>query len=146
MSPGLQRAREPYRIKNAISGLILGAIGVGIWAYSIHAVKQDAFDDVDEEARELREAGVVLKSLEDDERDRLKRAGSASDEITLGQNLGPSPVKVEKPKARGLLVELLDQSYPWLLDPDQKTLIWGAPPIDNIGRIGDPPKPWNSRK
>ena len=53
MSPGLKRAREPYRVKNAITGLTLGAFAVGIWAYSISAVKQDVFDDIDEEARAL---------------------------------------------------------------------------------------------
>lgn len=53
MSPGLKRAREPYRVKNAIMGLTLGAFAVGIWAYSISAVKQDVFDDVDEEARAM---------------------------------------------------------------------------------------------
>lgn len=74
MSPGLQRARAPYRLKNAITGLILGAFGVGVWAYSISAVKQDVFDDVDEVARELRESGVVLTSLEDEEKARKKAA------------------------------------------------------------------------
>ena len=34
-------------------GLTLGAFAVGIWAYSISAVKQDVFDDVDEEARAM---------------------------------------------------------------------------------------------
>lgn len=145
MSPGLKRAREPYRVKNALTGLFLGALGFGIWAYSIRAVKQDVFDDVDEEARELRQSGVVLKSLEDEERERkLKAAGAASDESTLGQNSGPLPVKSaapEKPPARGMLVEILDQPCPWLLDPDRKTLVWGAPPVDNVGRMSDPSKP-----
>jgi cytochrome c oxidase assembly factor 3 len=53
MSPGMRRAREPFRIKNAITGVLLAAFGVGVWAYSISAVKQDIFDDVDEEAKEL---------------------------------------------------------------------------------------------
>jgi len=53
MSASLKRAREPYRVKNAIMGLTLGAFAVGIWAYSISAVKQDVFDDVDEEARAM---------------------------------------------------------------------------------------------
>lgn len=53
MSPGLKRARAPYRVKNAIVGVTLGAFSVAIWAYSISAVKQDVFDDVDEEARAM---------------------------------------------------------------------------------------------
>ena len=34
-------------------GLTLGAFAVGIWAYSISAVKQDVFDDIDDEARAM---------------------------------------------------------------------------------------------
>ena len=62
MSPGLRRAREPYRLRNAITGLTLAAFGVGVWAYSISAVKQDVFDDVDEEARRLAAPGGVKSS------------------------------------------------------------------------------------
>ena len=49
----MERARAPYRFRNAITGLIVGSFAVGVWAYSIRAVKQDSFDDVDEEARLL---------------------------------------------------------------------------------------------
>ena len=49
MSPGLQRARQPFRLRNAITGVVLAGFAVGVWAYSIGAVKQDKFDDVDEE-------------------------------------------------------------------------------------------------
>jgi cytochrome c oxidase assembly factor 3 len=63
MSPGLKRAREPYRLRNAITGLALGAFAVGIWAYSISAVKQDVFDDVDEEARALARPGTTTHAV-----------------------------------------------------------------------------------
>jgi len=53
MSPAMKRAREPFRVKNAITGVLLAAFGVGMWAYSIRSVKQDNFDDVDEEAKSL---------------------------------------------------------------------------------------------
>ena len=53
MSPGMIRAREPYRVRNAVTGVLLLAFGVSMWAYSIRAVRQDSFEDVDEEAREL---------------------------------------------------------------------------------------------
>ncbi|OBZ70503.1 hypothetical protein A0H81_09686 [Grifola frondosa] len=63
MSEGLKRARAPFRLRNALTGVLLTTFTVGVWAYSIGAVKQDVFDDVDEEARVL--AGSGLKSLED---------------------------------------------------------------------------------
>lgn len=53
MSPGLLRARAPFRTKNAVTGLILGAFTIGVYSYSIRAVKQERFDDIDEEARAL---------------------------------------------------------------------------------------------
>ncbi|KAL5530334.1 hypothetical protein ACEPAF_6591 [Sanghuangporus sanghuang] len=53
LSPGLQRARAPFRTRNTITGLAIGAFVVGVWAYSISAVKQDTFEDLDEEAKEL---------------------------------------------------------------------------------------------
>jgi len=62
MSPSLQRAREPFRVKNALLGLTLGAFAVGVWAYSISAVKQDVFDDVDEEVAAL-SAGISNRKL-----------------------------------------------------------------------------------
>ena len=140
MSPGLKRAREPYRFKNAVSGLVLGAVGVGIWAYSISAVKQDVFDDVDEEARELRESGVTLRSLEDEERDRKAAAARIQ---TGNPNLGkivedvPLPPAVNPAACRGLLAEILDVSHPTVLDPKRKTVVWGAPSVDKIGTMGE---------
>ena len=138
MSPGLKRAREPYRFKNAVSGLILGAIGVGIWAYSIGAVKQDVFDDVDEEARELRESGVTLRSIEDDERDKkATAAGSLTENLHLGKILedAPLPPAVNPAACRGLLAQILDARHPTVLDPKRKTMVWGAPPVDKIGTM-----------
>lgn len=58
MSPGLQRAREPFRLHNALTGLGLGLLAFGIYSYSISAVRQDVFDDVDEEAKALARTGT----------------------------------------------------------------------------------------
>ncbi|KAK7033573.1 hypothetical protein VNI00_012797 [Paramarasmius palmivorus] len=41
-------------------------------------------------------------------------------------------------RSKGLLVDsFLDRRYPWLLDPTRRTLVWGAPPIDDIGPLRD---------
>jgi cytochrome c oxidase assembly factor 3 len=150
MSPGLQRARAQYFWKNAISGLLLGAFAVGVWAYSISAVKQDEFNDVDEEARELRESGVVLRSLEDEDRDKKKAAAGAHGEDLILEKIVHEPevarggAMPQRPM-RGVLVHLLDRRFPRLLDPERKTLVWGAPPVDNIGTMKDPSKAWIRR-
>ncbi|KAF4990886.1 cytochrome oxidase assembly mitochondrial [Fusarium heterosporum] len=44
--PALVRARRPYLVKNAVTGLgLLGIVG-GIYWYTLNAVGQDNFDDV----------------------------------------------------------------------------------------------------
>ncbi|TFY74708.1 hypothetical protein EWM64_g9305 [Hericium alpestre] len=145
MSPGLKRAREPYKVKNAITGIAITAFIVGAWAYSISAVKQDSFDDVDEEARAL--VGSGARSLEDEERARkaemAKLAATGANTSTARASglsapvAAPSPSSQAPAAARGVLVGVLETRYPRLLDPTRKTLVWGAPSVDRIGRIGD---------
>jgi len=144
MSPGLKRAREPYLVRNAVTGLALAAFGVGVWAYSISAVKQDVFDDVDEEARVLARSGAAasMKSIEDEQ----KQAKAQTLALAQPFVFPPAPTIPEAADARpasgdtggrGLLVELLDSKYPGLLDPSRKTLVWGAPPVDRVGKTSD---------
>jgi cytochrome c oxidase assembly factor 3, fungi type len=120
MSPGLMRAREPYRAKNAVTGLAIGSFIVGVWLYSMSAVKQDNFDDVDEEARAMVKAGV--KPL-------AEKGAEAMTTVAITKE------KEEKKAHRGLLA-LLDTKLPGLLDPEGRTVVFGAPPVDRIGRIG----------
>ncbi|GJJ07324.1 hypothetical protein Clacol_001525 [Clathrus columnatus] len=51
MSPGLLRARRQFFMPNLITGTAIATFVIGVWAYSISAVKQDTFDDVDEQAK-----------------------------------------------------------------------------------------------
>ncbi|KAL2213724.1 hypothetical protein CC79DRAFT_1362523 [Sarocladium strictum] len=44
--PALIRARRPYLVPNAITGVCLLAISLGIYTYTLRAVGQDDFDDV----------------------------------------------------------------------------------------------------
>jgi cytochrome c oxidase assembly factor 3, fungi type len=117
MSQGLIRAREPYRVKNMITGLAISSFAVGVWLYSIRAVRQDNFDDVDEEARAMARAG--MKIVDDG-------GSTAKDEIITTTVSGTGK---EETKVRGLLVPFFN--------PRQKTIVWGAPPVDSIGRLGE---------
>ncbi|KAK4251175.1 hypothetical protein C7999DRAFT_28204 [Corynascus novoguineensis] len=45
-SPALIRARRPYLVKNTLTGLALGAFALSVYAYTIHAIGQDEFEDV----------------------------------------------------------------------------------------------------
>ncbi|KAF8165726.1 hypothetical protein B0H34DRAFT_671502 [Crassisporium funariophilum] len=157
MSPGLKRAREPYRVKNALVGLALGAFAVGVWAYSISAVKQDIFDDVDEEARAMGASGASVGGglavvtagsvgapfapaggVGVDEKATVEtRAGAGKTEVGLGKpgktTVGER-VAEGRPGRKGVL-QHLEQRYPRLLDPERKTLVWGAPPVDDLGKM-----------
>ncbi|MCJ1337580.1 hypothetical protein MMC09_002862 [Bachmanniomyces sp. S44760] len=42
----LIRARQPYLIRNIISGTALFAFTIGVYAFTINAVAQDDFEDV----------------------------------------------------------------------------------------------------
>ncbi|KAL7282605.1 hypothetical protein ACG7TL_004077 [Trametes sanguinea] len=151
MSPGLQRAREPFRFRNAITGLILAGFSVGVWAYSIGAVKQDVFDDVDEEARALM-AGSGIQKAENGAAESRGAADATRAEKDTGLDLN-HPAAPAKPLSadarsetetassaspRGILPPLLEHRFPTLLDPSSRTLVWGAPPLDNVGRMRDP--------
>lgn len=145
MSPGLKRARAPYRVKNALLGLTLGAFAVGIWAYSISAVKQDVFDDIDDEARALREGGVgANKTAAGTTGSTTVGLASASTTQGLVEDRTKGLVKfggdagvVERNESTRGLLQHLDQRFPWLLDPQRKTFVWGAPPVDNVGKMRD---------
>ena len=141
MSPGLQRAREPYRVKNAMLGLLLGAFAVGVWAYSINAVKQDVFDDVDEEV-----AALAADSAKGKTTAALTAEGAAVTPITSATVSSQSipeyifPVQIpESNSVKGILPSLEKRMPVWfkLLDPERKTLVWGATPIDKMGKMGD---------
>jgi cytochrome c oxidase assembly factor 3 len=144
MSSGLKRARAPFRVRNAITGIVIASFAVGVWAYSISAVKQDNFDDVDEEAKAL--AGSGLRSIEDEEKTRHARNTAAAASYAKGDLASvvgfgtPKPsaqspvVPTTSPVPRGILAPLV---FPHLLDPVRKTLVWGAPPVDDVGKMRD---------
>lgn len=145
MSLGLKRARDPFRIRNAVVGVGLFAFAVGVWAYSISAVKQDVFDDVDEEARAL--ARAREKSLEEQEAERRLLDAVASGPTTpAAKTVAAVSTSVTNPVAsavsvaaarRGILPPIADRYFPRLLDPSTKTLIWGAPSVDSVGKLSD---------
>ncbi|KAF8528830.1 hypothetical protein BU17DRAFT_37908 [Hysterangium stoloniferum] len=129
MSAGLLRARRSFFLPNLLIGAAIASFAVGVWAYSISAVKQDVFDDVDEQARALNAAKVETTS------------SVSVPSLPFPENSHPSishtPKQPLPNQPRGLLVVSLGRSYPWLFEPMRQTLVWGAPPIDHIGRIQD---------
>jgi len=137
MSPGLLRARAPFKVRNAITGVTIAVLVVGVWAYSIAAVKQDSFADVDEEARILAASGSTqnIKSIEDEEKAKAGAIITPAHTPTIGATPVVTPLPGLAPRPKGVLAPLLERYYPRLLDPTNKTFVWGAPPVDRIGRI-----------
>lgn len=141
MSPGLLRARAPFRLQNALTGLVLAGFATAVWAYSIRAVKQDDFSDVDEEAREMmrgKETGGGASLLAADEVEGVDVAGagvSRESASALASESTRAGVVRQQPRPRGVLAPTLDRAFPHLLDPTRKTLVWGAPPLDDLGRV-----------
>lgn len=140
MSPGLLRARAPFKVRNALTGVTIAVLVVGVWAYSIAAVKQDSFADVDEEAKILAASGSTqnIKSIEDEEK---AKAGTIATLVhTPSTTIGitapaVTPLPGLAPRPRGVLAPLMERYYPRLLDPTNGTIVWGAPPVDRIGRL-----------
>ncbi|GAW00842.1 mitochondrion protein [Lentinula edodes] len=164
MSPGLKRARAPFLVRNTLTGVLLGAFAVGVYTYSIRAVRQDDFADIDDETnaqrekerlaqleKMRRESATVLTVGE--EKDVMERAAKAVAREINGASLDTSVDETSSSRAsqpqsspvltavatqrsrRGVLVGLLDKTLPGALDPTKKTLVWGAPDVDNIGRV-----------
>ncbi|KAJ3797554.1 hypothetical protein GGU11DRAFT_724908 [Lentinula aff. detonsa] len=141
MSPGLKRARAPFLVRNVITGIILGTFAVGVYTYSIRAVRQDDFGDIDDEAKAQREA-ERLAQLEKmrresatvltvgEEKDVMERAARAVAKEINSALL--TEINTQR-STRGVLVGLLDKALPGVLDPSRKTLVWGAPDVDNVG-------------
>lgn len=143
LSPGLQRARAPFRVRNAVTGILVGTFAVSVWAYSIRAVKQDTFEDVDEEAKAMLSARTRPQEGETVSRGAAAAAPVISnDSPTLGTTStdarpsGPAPGQAAG-RPVGVLAPVLDGRYPRFLDPHCKTFVWGAPPVDRIGRLSD---------
>lgn len=138
MSPGLKRAREPFKFRNTLTGLALAGFTVAVWAYSIRAVKQDDFGDVDEEARALMAGSGIQPAAEG-----VAEAGGTADVAKASPVAAPvtpvaEPPSIPAPVAgtrRGILPPLLEHRFPHFLDPRTSTLVWNAPPVDNIGKL-----------
>ncbi|KAL1643309.1 hypothetical protein UCDDS831_g00743 [Diplodia seriata] len=45
-APALIRARQPYLVKNIVTGAAIFSFAIGVYAFTIRAVAQDEFEDV----------------------------------------------------------------------------------------------------
>lgn len=69
VSAGLARARLPFRTANVVTGAAIGGFTFFVYAWSIRAVKQDDFSDVEMPSETVKAATV---SIEEAEKERIR--------------------------------------------------------------------------
>jgi len=142
VSEGLKRARRPFRTRNFVTGSLIFGFAASVYFYSIRAVAQDDFSDLDQPLSDDKRRS--LTSIEEQQRQR--------DELRLAAKgpLAPTPGSVaaaaaSSPAVDGLAAGGAPARQSGVLSlvrgafagkgADSK-LVWGAPPVDRVGRIG----------
>ena len=147
VSEGLKRARRPFRTRNFITGGLITAFAFSVYMYSIRAVAQDDFSDLDQPVSE--EQRRIARSIEDE---RREKEAVVADRLAVKQGvaapLAPSmaPVSAAAPGVPASVPVVDSQTSSSVLGrlrgafggrgTDSK-LVWGAPPVDRLGRIGE---------
>lgn len=145
MSPALQRARRPFLVKNAVTGTLIAAFAVSVWAYSISAVKQDNFDDIDAEALLLPEEERRRRiSIEDQFATSTSGPAVVAPDTGVTVNHTSPSVLPSLPDSRPTpgwfpsLKPTILERLAVLRHPQQgNILVWDAPPVERLGKLGD---------
>ena len=124
-SEGLKRARLPFRTRNAIVGLTLSGFMFSVYLYSIRAVAQDDFADLQAPSMEEREKMV---SIEEERRNR--------DALLLPPSTVTTTIPQETSQSltshQGILARFKNTFGG---RGQESKIVWGAPPVDRLGRI-----------
>ncbi|GAA5822932.1 hypothetical protein JCM11251_004428 [Rhodosporidiobolus azoricus] len=142
VSEGLKRARKPFFTRNLITGSAISAFAIWVYWYSIRAVAQDDFSDLDqpvseEQRRSVRSIEELKKDQEALSADRLSLSSAAASGVVAAINPAEvSPAVAPAPAAaRSSILSML--TGPFGGKGTESKLVWGAPNVDRIGRIGE---------
>lgn len=94
VSPGLARARRPFRVQNLLVGSAILGFTFFVYGWSIRAVKQDDFSDVESPTEA---AKMIIKTIEEEEKERLAAKALLQSSLVEGLGLEKSELK-EKTK------------------------------------------------
>lgn len=94
VSPGLARARRPFRVQNLLVGGAILGFTFFVYGWSIRAVKQDDFSDIESPSEA---AKLTIKTIEEEEKDRLIAKNAMKASLVEGLGLEKSAL-VEKTK------------------------------------------------
>jgi len=144
VSKGLKRARRPFRTANFITGSLITAFAASVYFYSIRAVAQDDFSDLDQPVDDdLRKR---VRSIEDEKRakealvaDRLASVAPTTSAAALGVVEAVNPVEAlplgAPTPARSGVLGLVQGAFGGR--GTESKVVWGAPNVDRVGRIGE---------
>ena len=147
VSPALKRARDPLRARNAVTGTLLTAFALSVWAYSISAVKQDTLGDIDTFAADkqvqvtvpLNRSVAIADSLIPFSQPTVLHSVTAQ----RASDVYAFPISGPTAPANPLITSFL-LFRPSILDrlttvrhSDGTLIVWGAPAIEKVGSIGD---------
>ncbi|TXT06047.1 hypothetical protein VHUM_03520 [Vanrija humicola] len=142
-SASLRRARRPYIIRNVLTGGAIVAFIVGVYAYSISAVKQDDFSDVVDLLPPEAERAAI-RSIEDEAKERAFAAGAEAGGVPAAAAVDvvpPAPAPAASvfsyltPKRLSEVDWLKNRG--WVERGKDNLLVWGAPSVDKIGSMKD---------
>ncbi|KZP00133.1 hypothetical protein CALVIDRAFT_595541 [Calocera viscosa TUFC12733] len=166
MSNALRRARRPYLMRNTLVGTAISVFAVSVYLYSIRAVKQEDFSDIDILAPALGERAAI-KSIEDEQKEKedLKALGAAAVSKVMaggGVNVTSRDSPVVNDERGGILPPAVSSTpdsvapvtaattpsdassrgfgskiLPLALHPTQGTVVWDAPSVDKVGTVWD---------
>jgi cytochrome c oxidase assembly factor 3 len=160
-SAGLERARRPFRTKNALTGLGIMGFAAAVYTYSINAVKQDDFSDIPTANPDAGKEGV--KTIEEEMAEKGARMGARGIGALVGYGSSPQgeSIKVSNasvqsdlqntaaapsPQPTPLSSPLPPSAAAAVTSANALTLsssrpassfIIGAPDVDRFGRLGD---------
>ncbi|WOO79666.1 Cytochrome c oxidase assembly factor 3, mitochondrial [Vanrija pseudolonga] len=137
-SASLRRARRPYIIRNVLTGGAIVAFIVGVYAYSISAVKQDDFSDVVDLLPPEAERAAI-RSIEDEAREKAlasEPAVAVAEIEAAAPTPAPSSVLSYLSPKRLSEVDWL-KNRGWVEHGKDNLLVWGAPSVDKIGSMKD---------
>ncbi|GAA5848464.1 hypothetical protein JCM8547_004522 [Rhodosporidiobolus lusitaniae] len=140
VSEGLKRARRPFRTANFITGSLITGFALSVYLYSIRAVAQDDFSDLDQPVSDDIRKGVW--SIEDEKR---AKEALVADRLAAFDPVAPAAVvdavgPVEAlpvaaaPRRTGIL-GLMQRTFGG--KGTESKIVWGAPNVDRVGRIGE---------
>ncbi|KAL1409645.1 hypothetical protein Q8F55_003641 [Vanrija albida] len=136
-SASLRRARRPYIIRNVLTGGAIVAFIVGVYAYSISAVKQDDFSDVVDLLPPEAERAAI-RSIEDEAREKAGVAPLAAVEVEAAPApAAPAPSVLSYLSPRRLSEIDWLKNRGWVEHGKDNLLVWGAPSVDKIGSMKD---------